>query len=119
MRAELKMFAAGVLMAFMLGCASVAILPKTPDQQLYAAYGLYVTLTQTTADLVETGTISPEQGQRVKERLDAVRPRLDALRAVFGSGLDMPESQLEALRAVNLILLDIQRELQMEAGDGR
>lgn len=103
------------LIAFLLsGCASVTT-PQSPDQAVYAAWGTYAGITQTTADLVESGTLTQEQGREIQSRLSEMRPVLESARAVVRNGDTPSETRMEAVRAVQEQLLEIQSNLQQEA----
>lgn len=103
-----------LIMAALVGCGQTGgvVTPQTHDQRVYAAYGLYVTLVNTTADMLELGTLSREQGLVIQDRFQAVRPHLDRLRRLVADGTPLPESELEALQMIQQILLEVQIELQ-------
>lgn len=112
----MKFIVSVLLTVFLLGCATGTPVPKTLDQQLYSAYGLYVVLANTTADMVETGTLSPEQGKKVQSRLAEIRPRLETFRTLLATSPATPGG-LEGMKALHMLLLEIQYELQMEAAE--
>ena len=103
------------LIAFLIaGCATINP-PQTPDQTVYAALGTYASITQTTADLVESGVIDNETGRAIRASLQDMRPVLDQAREVVRNG-DMPVGwRLDSVRAVQERLLEIQSNLQEAA----
>ena len=103
------------LMAFLLaGCASM-VTPKTPDQTVYATYGLYNTVSTSTADLLNAGAITVEEAQAVQSTLMDVRPMLETARGLAQDGAGMPETTLDIVIAIQQRLLELQLYLQQQA----
>lgn len=99
-----------ILLALLIaGCATV---PQTTGQAVYATYGLYVTVAQSTADALEANLITVEQAKQIQSTLAEVRPRIDTAMRLVRSGLDIPDNRIEALRAVQQILLQVQQHLR-------
>lgn len=94
------------------GCATV---PKTPDQAVYATYGLYVTVGNLTADLLAHGTIDVDQAKDVQAALQRIRPQIKAARLIVAGGGTVDNQQLAIVRALRRQLLAIQHQLQQEA----
>lgn len=98
-----------LLMALVVGCTTI---PQTPDQTVYATYGLYVAVASSTADALDQGMITVDQARQIQATLAEVRPRIDTAMQLVRSGIELPSTSLEALRAVQKILLQAQSQLE-------
>lgn len=102
------------LVVWLSACASV-VAPKTPDQTVYAAYGVYTTVARTTADLVSAGTISTDRAREIQSRLDDVHPVLEQAREAVTNDETPTDVTMRAVREIMERLQALQRELQQEA----
>lgn len=101
--------------AYLIGCAGRGTLPQTPEQGVYVAWGTYVALTNTAADLADSGALSLDSAQNIQAKLAATREQLEALRRLVDGGQRLPETAIERLQLVQKLLMELQLQLQQEA----
>lgn len=102
------------LLGFVSACGTSGgvVTPQTPEQQVAVAYGLYTTLANTAADMLELGTISVSQAQSIQGKLGTARQALDHLKALTSDGRPLPSTEVETLQLVQQLLIQLQLELQ-------
>lgn len=105
-------FALLLAFALLAGCATT---PKMPDDAVYATYGLYVTVDNLTADLLENDIIGIDQARAVQAKLQDIRPRIKAARMIVTAGGTVDNRQLGIIHVVQKQLLALQHQLQQEA----
>ena len=99
-----------IIMSLLLSACTV--LPKTSDQVVYATYGAYITIANTTADLLDQGAITPERAIKIQAELRNVRPTMDVAVALLKRGKPVPGDVLQTLELAQALLIEIQKELQ-------
>lgn len=109
----LTVLAAIILMA---GCASMNAVPRTPEQGVYATYGLYTVVANTTADMLNNGQITEPQAIAVQTKLKTYRPVLDAAVSAVRQGNTPSAAQMQTLQAMQQWLLSYESKLQAEQG---
>ena len=102
-----------ILVALLL--AACASMPKTPDQTVYATYGLYIAVANATADALDAGSIDRDQAQRIQQQLQQIRPQLAAARQLVAGDQSVPADALGYVQAAQAALLAIQQQLQTGA----
>lgn len=95
------------------GCQSIPA-PKTADQTVLGTYGLYVTVSRMTDDLLQSDTISVAQAKTISSKLQDVRPILDDARDRVQGGRPVTPNTLDIVTAIQKQLLALQRRLQQE-----
>lgn len=117
---SLKHWFTALLIFGLAACGSMGqvVTPQTPEQQIAAAFGLYTTLANSAADMVELGTISPEQAKAIQGKLLTIHSMLNHLRTVVAGGKPLPSTELETLQLVQKALIELQLELQKRTPNG-
>lgn len=101
---------------FVLGLAIIIFsacttLPKTADQTVYATYGVYVTVANSTAELLDQGAISKDRAIKVQKQLQEIRPSIDIAVSLARQGKPVPADTMAAIKLAQTVLLEIQKEL--------
>lgn len=111
------LFALVLMVGFLPGCGTSGnvIVPQTNDQRVYVAYGTYVSLVNTAADMVELGTLDKAHAVAVQAKFQAIRPQLDHLKSIVDRGLELPANELETLQLIQKMLIELQIELQQRS----
>jgi hypothetical protein len=105
------------LFAFLVmfaGCAGLTptVTAKTPAQIALSAYGVYTAVENTITDQLVSGVISVDKAKEYQGQFKKYRQTLETGAALAKSGLTIPQTQLEAIKEAQTILLQIQRDLQ-------
>jgi len=99
-----------LIMVVLLSACSVA--PKTPDQSVYATYGTYTAISNTTADLLNQGSISKVRAVKIQGELQKIRPSLNIAVGLVSKGQPVPGDIMQTLQLAQTVLIEIQKELQ-------
>ena len=95
------------------GCGlAPTVTPKTPAQTALAAYGLYTAVENTITDQLVSNVITVDKAKEYQAQFKKYRQTLETGAALAKSGLTIPQTQLEAIKEAQTILLQIQRDLQ-------
>lgn len=103
------------VMVLLVACAGVTPRPETNAGRLAVVEAELTAAYRTTADLVESDTLTVEQARDVRDRLDTVAERLDQARGLLEAG-QSPSGRVQAAQAV---LGAVQSELQEAANESR
>lgn len=92
--------------------AACAVTPKNPEQIVYATYGTYVVVVESTADLLNQGLISKSRAIEIQKKTQEIRPTLDAAMNLARLGKPVGDDLLSTIQKAQVILLEIQKTLQ-------
>jgi len=94
------------------GCA--VLTPQTPSQIVYAAFGGYTSVVNTTAQLLETDVITVEQAKTVQAEARPLRADIDRAKSLVDLKLPVGDDLLSRVEASQMILLKLQRYLEAQ-----
>lgn len=101
----MKRFILGLLLALMVGCASLTT-PLSFDQRIAYALAQNTAARQTCTDLVDRSRMDAAEGQQCMDFTDEVRAAIEAAKAMGA------EAGADQLRAVQMALLRLEAYLQ-------
>ncbi len=87
-----------LLLAFLVGCASLGLpTPETFKERLAAGYVTVTEVRNTTTALLQSGKINAEDAQNIQNQCDNLRAGLDISRSISGTDLTAANNRLTAV----------------------